>query len=101
MDYTSKNGMKFCLDFESDVDFGSRLLCGSEDPKGGWISYGYPMRQPIGQVTMSYNGKAPFMAVTIIKPSDVKASAVLDGRDVVIDAPFGKWIISREGVKRV
>lgn len=101
MDYTSKNEMKFCLDFESDVDFGSRLLCGSEDPKGGWISYGYPMRQPIGQVTMSYNGKAPFMAVTIIKPSDVKASAVLDGRDVVIDAPFGKWIISREGVKRV
>ena len=52
-------------------------------------------------VTMSYNGKAPFMAVTIIKPSDVKASAVLDGRDVVIDAPSGKWIVSREGVKRV
>ena len=101
VDYISKNGMKFNLDFASDVSFASRLLCGSEDPKGGWISYGYPVRQPIGQVTMAYNGKAPFTAVTVIKPSDVKACARLDGGVVVLETPSGKWRIKREGVERI
>lgn len=101
IDYTSKNGMDFDVDFLSDAAFGSRLLCGSEDPKGGWISYGYPVRQPIGQVTMAYGGKAPFTAVTVIKPSDVKASARLEGRDVVLETPSGRWIIGRKGVRRI
>jgi len=100
-DYISKNGMKFSMDFASDVDFTSRLLCGSEDPKGGWISYGYPVRQPIGQVTMAYGKRAPFTAVTVIRPSDVDASAVIEGKDVLISAPSGKWRIRREGVDRL
>ena len=35
IDYVSKNGVPFELDFVSDVPFTSRLLIGSEDPKGG------------------------------------------------------------------
>ena len=101
VDYISKNGMEFCMDFASDVDFTSKLLCGSEDPKGGWISYGYPVRQPIGQVTMAYGKKAPFTAVTVVRPSDVDASAELEGREVIISAPSGKWRIRREGVERI
>ena len=101
VEYVSKNGMNFCMEFVSDVQFGSSLLCGSEDPKGGWISYGYPVRQPIGQVTMAYGKRAPFTAVTVIRPSDVDASAVIEGKDVLISAPSGKWRIRREGVDRL
>lgn len=100
-DYISRNGMKFTTDFASDVKFEPRLLCGSEDPKGGWISYGYPVREPIGQVTMAYNGKAPFTAVTVVKREDDKACARLDGRDVVLETAAGKWRIRREGVERL
>ncbi|MBO4717655.1 MAG: hypothetical protein J5599_07130, partial [Spirochaetales bacterium] len=62
---------------------------------------GYPVRQPIGQVTMAYGGKAPFMAVTVIRPADVKACASIKDGDILIDGPEGKWLISREGVKRI
>lgn len=101
IDYTSKNGIDFDIDFLSDAVFTPRLLCGSEDPKGGWISYGYPVREPIGQVTMSYGGKAPFTAVTVIKPSEVKAVARLEGRDVILDTMSGKWVVKKEGVERL
>ena len=101
IDYKSKNGLEFEVDFVSSVDFNSYLLCGSEDPKGGWISYGYPVREPIGQVTMAYGGKAPFMAATIVKEKGSKASVSLDGESVIISSDSGKWVITREGVKRV
>ena len=100
VDYMSKHGKAFALDFVSDVGFESRFLCGSEDPKGGWISYGYPVREPIGQVTMAYNGKAPFVSATIIKPKGIDASARLEGKDVILKIAGDTWTISREGVKR-
>lgn len=101
IDYKSKNGLEFEVNFVSSVDFNSLLLCGSEDPKGGWISYGYPVREPIGQVTMAYGGKAPFMAATIVKEKGSKASVSLEGDSVIISSDSGKWVITREGVKRV
>ena len=101
IDYKSKNGLEFEVDFSANVDFNSTLLCGSEDPKGGWISYGYPVREPIGQVTMAYNGKAPFMAATIVKEKGSKASVSLEGENVIVSTDSGKWVITREGVKRV
>ena len=100
VDYMSKHGKAFALDFVSDVGFESRFLCGSEDPKGGWISYGYPVREPIGQVTMAYNGKAPFVSATIIKPKGIDASVRLEGKDVILKIAGDTWTISREGVKR-
>lgn len=101
VDYISRNGVEFEMDFESNVDFKSSLLCGSEDPKGGWISYGYPVREPIGQVTMAFGGKAPFMAATIVKQKGDSASVALDGDAVVITTENGKWIVRKEAVEKI
>ena len=99
IDYTSRNGVDFTVDFTSSASFSSRLLCGSEDPKGGWISYGYPVREPIGQVTFAYGGKAPFMAATIIKAKGDDSSVTLSGDKVEVVSRGRKWIIGKEGVE--
>ena len=101
IDYVSKNGVPFELDFVSDVPFTSRLLIGSEDPKGGWISYGYPVREPAGQVSMAYGGKAPFIAATIVKSKGDGASVRIEEKGVVIESDKGRWIITREGAERL
>ncbi len=100
VDYRSKHGKAFTLDFVSDAAFTGSLLCGSEDPKGGWISYGYPVREPIGQVTMAYNGKAPFVSATIVKAEGADASIRLDGDKAVLRIGKETWIISRKGVEK-
>ncbi|MGN1164605.1 MAG: alginate lyase family protein [Candidatus Ornithospirochaeta sp.] len=99
VDYKSRNGLEFDLDFASTVDFSSRLLCGSEDPKGGWISYGYPVREPIGQVTFAYGSKAPFAAVTVVKAKDEDTVAYFENATVVIESHGRKWIVGKEGVE--
>ena len=101
IDYVSKNGVPFELDFVSSVPFDSSFLCGSEDPKGGWISYGYPVREPAGQVTMAYGGKAPFMAATVIKSKGDDAKVTLEGESVIIETSDGKWNITREGAVKL
>ena len=101
INYVSRNGLEFEVDFSANVDFNSTLLCGSENPKGGWISYGYPVREPIGQVTMSYGGKAGFTAVTIIKEKGSTNSVLIEDDKVHIKGCSGEWIITREGVKKL
>ncbi|MGN0906272.1 MAG: heparinase II/III family protein [Bullifex sp.] len=101
IDYVSKNGVPFELDFVSSVPFDSSFLCGSEDPKGGWISYGYPVRERAGQVTMAYGGKAPFMAATVIKSKGDDAKVTLEGEAVIIETCNGKWNITREGAEKL
>ena len=101
IDYTSRHGMDFTLDFESDADFRSYLLCGSEDPKGGWISYGYPVREPVGQVTFQRIGKAPFTAVTLIKAKDDNTTVTLENGAVTVKSPDAVRRITKEGVVRL
>ena len=49
---------------------------------------------------MAYNGRTPFVSVTIIKPRDVESSVRLDGSDVILNIAGDVWTIGREGVKR-
>lgn len=100
--YTSRGEKDFVLDFSSNVSFSSSLLCGSEDPKGGWISYGYPVREAIGQVTFSYEGKAPFIATTVVKAKEDKVTeAIIRGEDIVISSKEDSWLIKKERVERI
>ncbi len=99
--YISRHSMAFTLDFLSDASFSSSLSCGSEDPKGGWISYGYPVREPIGQVAFRYDGKAPFMAVTLIKAEGDETEARLENGTVTVTGPDGVRKITREGVVKL
>ncbi len=101
VDYISRHGMSFTLDFLSSVPFCSSLLTGSEEPKGGWISYGYPVREEVGQVTFSYYGRAPFSAAVLIKAADDDSSFSLERGRVRVTSPDGVREISKEGVKRI
>ena len=41
------------------------------------------------------------MAATIVKEKGSKASVSLEGENVIVSTDSGKWVITREGVKRV
>ena len=99
--YTSRHGMKFTLDFASTKALKPELLIGSLDPKGGWISYGYPEKEPIGQVGYKMIGKAPFTAVTVVKAEGSDARAEIVGDKVMITSGGSAWCVAREELKRV
>lgn len=80
--YTAKSGAKYNFSYKSnDSSFSSNLYIGSENPKGGWVSYGYPVRVPTGQVVVSKNGKAGVVMASIITPDSLKYD--LKVKDVV------------------
>ncbi|NLA97699.1 MAG: hypothetical protein GX836_05775 [Spirochaetales bacterium] len=58
----------------------SRLYCGSEEPKGGWVSYGYPVREPIAQVQEVFSSAVPLTMATIIANDDVAVSMHIRGQ---------------------
>lgn len=102
VDYVSRNGVPFSLDFSSSADFSSYLLCGSEDPKGGWISYGYPVKEAIGQVTFQYKGKAPFTAIAVVKAKDdTTTTATFKDGKAYISSGLDKWVIGKESVEKI
>lgn len=88
--FTTDKGTSFDFSFASNVKFSYSHYYGSEDPKGGWISYGYPVKEPSNQIVYSYNGKAPFIAVTAISPK---------GKDVDVRIEGDKVSLSIEGKK--
>lgn len=48
------------------ADLGSRVLVGSTEPMGGWVSYGYGKKMPAPQLIYSKTGKVPVRFVTAI-----------------------------------
>lgn len=56
----------------------SEILEGSEDPIGGWVSYGYPIRQPVPQLRITKHGKAPQRFITVIAPAGTTVSGDYD-----------------------
>ena len=96
--YMTKKGTSYGVSvFCSDPESQACQLEGSEDPKGGWVSYGYPNRQPIPQLCICSGKTAPLRFVTIIAPYAVTSETVLSGTsaNVRIDGygvSFGKEI---------
>ncbi len=74
---TEKTGAKYLLSSLSTDEYEGVILHGSEEPKGGWVSYGYPVRQPSPQLSLRTNSKAPLRFVTLIAPADVSLSGRL------------------------
>ncbi len=75
--YQSQKGRDYAVlcTASSPLDF--EILNGSEDPIGGWISYGYAWRKPIPQLAVKSKGPAPVRFVTVICPkgTDVSVTA--------------------------
>jgi len=71
-DYQTKKGTAYQMTTLGEVQ--SCILVGSEDPIGGWVSYGYPVRQPIPQLRLTKSGKAPQRFITVIAPAGTAVS---------------------------
>ena len=68
----------------SDKPMNAVKLHGSEDPIGGWVSYGYSLRVPAPQLQLCTAGPAPFRNVTVIAPEGYEISGNVTGDEAVI-----------------
>lgn len=71
-DYQTRKGTPYRLTALGSVR--SQILVGSEEPIGGWVSYGYPVRQPVPQLCLTKSGKAPQRFITVIAPAGTAVS---------------------------
>jgi len=97
--FTSVTNKSYKLTFSSTINAESRLLCGSLEPKGGWISYGYPVKEECGQVSFCYNGKAPFVAVTIIAEEGHELTSVIKEKEILIQDGAQTYLIKEKGIE--
>lgn len=89
--YTSVNGNPYDVSIASDRQFTSRILCGSEDPIGGWYSGGYMWKKPIPQLIIKQEGRAPLVLITILQPEGAGAYTGEIGEDhETVILPGGK-----------
>ncbi|MGN1019244.1 MAG: alginate lyase family protein, partial [Aristaeellaceae bacterium] len=72
--YTTPRGRGYRFAFACDKPMDAMLLEGSEEPMGGWVSYGYSLRVPAPQLSLRLRGPAPFRCVTVIAPMDCTAA---------------------------
>lgn len=63
--YQGKNTY-FLKSVSSVDDWAKDLLIGSEEPKGGWVSFGYPVRVPSAQYRERRVGPSGFVTATVI-----------------------------------
>ena len=64
---------------------------GSEDPKAGWISYGYSIKHPIPQLMFTRTGSTPQRFITAFFPKEVAAiESVQHGRSGEIEVVIGR-----------
>lgn len=66
--YQTPKGREYTVTSVDKTNLSFHLLEGSEEPKGGWISYGYPVKQPRPQLCMTKHGRAPQHWITVIAP---------------------------------
>ena len=90
--YQTQRGRKYRFIFSSDQDWHDDLYEGSENPKGGWASFGYPVRVPVSQVVLSRVGKAPASMAQAVVP---------DGALVDMRCSDGSFVIKGEGFEIV
>lgn len=73
-EYTSQKGRQYQLISKATRAVAYEILEGSEEPIGGWISYGYAWKKPIPQLAIKATGAVPIRFVTVIKPKDTIAN---------------------------
>ncbi len=69
--YKSQKGREYCLTSLANTEVKGEILCGSEEPIGGWISHGYAWRKPIPQLNLQAKGKVPFRYITVVAPAGI------------------------------
>lgn len=82
--YETPKGKRYALTALADTPLETEVLVGSEDPIGGWISYGYATRVPTPQLQLKKQGKAPLRCISVIAPSPCRVSGHFDGDEATI-----------------
>lgn len=82
--YETPKGRTYAITAACDAEMLPSVLEGSEDPIGGWVSYGYSLRVPAPQLTLKRQGKAPFRCITVIAPAGCRAEIGFTGEEAVI-----------------
>ncbi len=94
--YTSQKGRSYELVSQVTKDAEYEMLCGSEEPIGGWLSYGYAWKKPTPQLAVKVNGTAPIRFLTVVKPEGTEVSAELTSETVTVKLADGTCAVLDE-----
>jgi hypothetical protein len=64
----TENGHALWVTMSATTTLEARVICGSENPIGGWVSQGYGQRVPAPQLTYSGRAVLPCRAMTLLVP---------------------------------
>ncbi len=87
--YTSQKGRRYSITSLSTAKTQCHMLCGSEKPIGGWISYGYGWRKPIPQLSICTDGCVPIRFLTVIAPEGIGVSGEVNMEQAHLDLTGG------------
>lgn len=90
--YETPKGRAYGVHALADAPMTAVKLEGSEEPIGGWVSYGYSLRVSAPQLQWRFEGPAPFRCVTVIAPAGRAVSGHVTGDKAVIRISGGKDI---------
>lgn len=82
--YKTPKGRKYGFTALTDTAMEAVKLEGSEEPIGGWVSYGYSLRVPAPQLQLTCEGSAPFRCVTVIAPEGYQVTGEVSEEKAVI-----------------
>ena len=93
--YETPKGRGYRVTLAADTPADVVRLCGSEDPIGGWISYGYSLRVPAPQLSLRAAGPAPFSAVAVITPAGCETEVFIGGGSVRVSlsGPYNTGLV--------
>ncbi|HZK28171.1 MAG TPA: alginate lyase family protein, partial [Thermoclostridium sp.] len=98
--YTTSSGKEYNYFSLLNDEVTSVFLEGSEEPKGGWVSYGYAERSPIPQMYLSSKGPIPVRFVSVIAPKGIEIKGFGDTNKAEVDIKgYGKVILLDEDFK--
>lgn len=86
-DYVSQKGKRYQLISKATKDVSYEILEGSEEPIGGWLSYGYAWKKPAPQLAVKTGGPVPVRFLTIIKPEDAAVEAFVNQDQITVTLP--------------
>lgn len=82
--YETPKGRRYGVTALTDAPMKAVKLEGSEDPIGGWVSYGYSVRERAPQLQWRFEGPAPLRCVTVIAPAGYRVQGEVAGDRAVI-----------------
>lgn len=94
--YESQKGRQYDFISEATSSVEYEILEGSEEPIGGWISYGYAWKKPIPQLAVKAKGPVPIRFLTVIKPAGVQVETRTELGTVTVKLEDGTELLLEE-----